>query len=273
MTLAPSHRSVCRLLFRHFRRLGPDWAPKPPASDLLWGRGFPSSSGGPHPLLARVAPRAVQAGLAHPGPFAAWVRNLLRGPRLDTEVLEEVLHFVHRQRALAVCTAVGEQNGLRVEAVSGFVKPSSEKNSTNYVFAYNMRFTNVGQRPLRVLAREYEFFETSGSLSSQIKFEQPESAGVVGYTPLLKPGSSFEFGSGVQFRSSSGTVIGKFLVIVEPKLDGVDMQVHEAMEGAELMLRRVYYEGLRTEVFTVHLDPLHFDSENPCATVSFRPHA
>jgi len=168
---------------------------------------------------------------------------------------------------LAACTSSGEEGGLRVDAVSGFVQQATDQENSQYVFTYNMRFTNTGSRRLRVLGRQYDFREGSGALASQIKPGQPEAAGVVGFTPLLEPGRSFEFGSGVVLHSPRGVVTGRFLVMVEPdELSDEDVQMHRKMEEAELMLRFVYLKGLGTEQFYLPLGQLHFDADVPCVS-------
>lgn len=276
-TAAPSVQlNICRELLRHARRLGPKWVPCPPASNQLWGRGFPSApASAPHPLLARVTPPAIQGALCSDRPFASWLRHALRrGWQLASsnqpesqDEMQGVLYYIQNQSALTHCTSMSEEGGLRIEAVSGFVASHSNPTSGQFVFAYNMRFTNVGQRPLRVLAREYNFMEESGEPSSQIKLEQTEASGIVGFTPLLQPGRGFEFGSGCVLQGPRGSVTGKFLVMVEPELDGTEAKIHEAMEGAELMLRRVYYESLGTEQFCVPLQKLQFNRNVHCVSL------
>jgi len=234
----------------------------------------------PHPLLTRLAPDCLHEGLptsVQPS-FYPWLRGSLRrelsGGDAGASLLSadsgssELLLFLQRQGKLSPCTSTSEENGLRIEAVSGFVQGASDPDKGQYVFAYNMRFTNIGKRPLRVLARQYDFRETSGALASQIKQDQPEAAGVVGFTPLLECGASFEFGSGVVLRSPRGLVTGRFLVMSEPQdLSSDDAHMHEKMQEAELMLRFVYYKGLGTEQFHVPLGQLRFDADVACASL------
>mmetsp|Transcript_64638 Transcript_64638/g.169228 ORF Transcript_64638/g.169228 Transcript_64638/m.169228 type:complete len:135 (+) Transcript_64638:2-406(+) len=130
-----------------------------------------------------------------------------------------------------------------------------------------MRFTNTGSRRLRVLGRIYDFRDEHGAISTQIKALPTESAGVVGYTPMMEPGESFEFGSGVVLQTPRGSLAGRFLVMAEPELAGADAQLHQRMEDAELTLRFVYYKGLGTEQFHLPLGPLNFDVDVPCVNL------
>jgi len=178
-----------------------------------------------------------------------------------------VLKFLKEQGALSACTSSSSEEGLCVDTVSGFARSASQAESGQFVFAYNMRFTNTGSRNVRVLARQYDFRDASGELASRIEHQQPEAAGVVGFTPLLKPGECFEFGSGVVLRTPRGSVVGRFLSMVEPDLSGEDARMHEEMEKAELMLRFVYFRGLETKQFHVPLGQLRFDADVRCVSL------
>jgi len=261
--------------------LGPRWTPRAPASDLLWGRGFQSDPGAPHPILLQSTPRCLHQGLAGGSQcsFGPWLRGKFRrglndgchpGAAASEALLDDVnaaetLKFLKHQGALADCTSSSEDGGLCVEAVSGYVQAASDMDKGRYVFTYNMCFRNTGSRRLRVLSRQYDFREGSGELASQIKPTQPEAAGVVGFTPLVEPGQSFEFGSGVVLRSPRGSVTGRFLVMEEPdELKPEDVQMHKTMLEAELMLRFVYLKGLGTKQFDLLLGQLRFDADVPC---------
>lgn len=286
---ALSARAQARTLLREFRLLGTHWTPKPPASDLLWGRGFHVHSlTAPHPLLMRLTPSFMHQAL---GPqLGTWLRMLLRqglrpeagskdkeqepGQALDllgadSTVPERMLTFFKSQGTLAPCTSTSEEGGLRVDASSGCVTHASSPSSGKYLFTYNIRFTNTSSRPLRVLSRQYDFRDASGSIACQIRQEQPEAAGLVGYTPLIPPGTAFEFGSGVELPTPRGSVSGKFLVMVEPERLAED-QSHQQMEEAELMLRFVYFQALGTEQFYAPLGQLRFDADVPCVSIPRR---
>merc|ERR1712129_164392 len=100
------------------------------------------------------------------------------------------------------------------------------------------------------------------------KNEQPEAAGVVGFTPLLEPGASFIFGSGAALKSPRGYLVGNFLAMVEPELAPEDAKIHKMMEKSELFIRFQYLKGLEAEKFHVPLPKLSFDMDIPCGTFS-----
>lgn len=280
--MGTTERGLRRAILRECRSLGAQWVPWPPACDQLWGRGATTNPLAVHPLLSRISPKSLKVGLCGPRgprPLGAWLRDQFRhsptsgssdakgvDDALDTR---EVLDFLRAQGTLLPCRSTSEHNGLRVDTVSGYVKSSSNPAKGQFVFTYNMRFTNVGDQSLRVLARQYDFRDASGSLSTQIKQDQLEAAGVVGWTPLLKPGVSFEFGSGVVLTTPRGILSGKFLVMEEPLFEegSEDAQMHQSMETAELLLRLVYLKGLGTRQFYVPLKQLRFDEAVPCLSL------
>lgn len=278
--MEPSQHSLCRAILRKSRSFGPGWAPRAPASELLWGRGFKVDSGMPSPFLVGLAPSCLHPGLANTQkPFTPWLRRVLRRTNAEAsnaasasdekDVLgnaADVLAFLQKQATLALCTSTSEENGLRIDAVSGFLGSRSIEQKKQYTFAYNMRFTNTGSVPLRVISRQYNFRDASGSVTSQIRQNQPEAAGVVGFTPLMEAGQSFEFGSGVALQTPRGLVTGNFLVMAEPELRGKDLELHQQMEQAELMLRYVYLKGLETSMFHAPLGQLRFDASVPCCS-------
>lgn len=226
----------------------------------------------PHPLLVLMAPKCLRPGLTgavRDETFSSWLRAEMRRGFADPLVLT----FLQWQNTLHKCTSASEQDGLHLQAVSGYVEHASDPKMGKHVFTYNMRFTNASDRSVRVLARQYDFRDGTGALASQIKHQQPEAAGVVGYTPLIAPGSSFEFGSGVVLRTEKGTVTGKFIAMVEPELpDEEEQRLHRKMvsENQELMLRYVYLKGLDAKIFEVPLRQMWFDKDVHCVSSPFQ---
>eukprot|EP00927_Polykrikos_kofoidii_P054541 TRINITY_DN48950_c0_g1_i1.p1 TRINITY_DN48950_c0_g1~~TRINITY_DN48950_c0_g1_i1.p1 ORF type:complete len:278 (+),score=39.22 TRINITY_DN48950_c0_g1_i1:145-978(+) len=259
-----------RELLRESRSLGPRWTPVAPASDVLWGQGLNADPRALHPLLARIAPASIHEGLyrslVSQKCFTSWLREKLRRDR-SVAKSDDITKFLKHQRILKDFAFTSEEGGLRLDAVSGFVPRLSNEPVGQFVFTYNMRFTNVGKVPLRVLGRQYDFCDNSGALSSQIKLEETDSAGVVGYTPLIKPGDAFEFGSGVPLRSSTGTLVGSFLVMEEPEVPSEDISMHKQMEKEELMLRFVYFKGMDTNQFRLPVN-LRFDQKVHCVVMT-----
>mmetsp|Transcript_34547 Transcript_34547/g.78932 ORF Transcript_34547/g.78932 Transcript_34547/m.78932 type:complete len:282 (+) Transcript_34547:90-935(+) len=272
---AVARAAASRKILRECRLLGQKWVPRAPADSGLWGKGFYVDASKPSQALMSQVPTSLAPALRPPNSPLSWVRSRLRanfssGPQdhIDEaaallEDVDPVTQFLHSQCSLSSCKSISEVNGLRVEAVSGLATNTLSEKEKGYVFAYNIRFTNLGSHRLRILSRQYDFRDAFGRLRSIVRPEAPEAAGVVGFTPLLPPGSSFEFGSGVILPTAQGCLTGGFSIIHEPEVVAENEELHNEIEKADLMIRYVYYQGL-SEVMHVPLGQLRFDADVPC---------
>ena len=76
-----------------------------------------------------------------------------------------------------------------------------------YVFSYTITVTNTGEVPAQLIARHWVITNELGHV------EEVKGLGVVGRQPLLQPGESFEYSSGCQLRTLSGTMRGTYLCV------------------------------------------------------------
>ncbi|KAK3233946.1 hypothetical protein CYMTET_55780 [Cymbomonas tetramitiformis] len=90
-----------------------------------------------------------------------------------------------------VCVTISE--GIKVEATGGYVGQLEDQHS----FTYRFRITNTTPRPVQLIGRHLLFQDSWGSVQ-----EVPKgSGGVVGHTPVLKEGQTFEYHSGCYFHT------------------------------------------------------------------------
>ncbi len=92
---------------------------------------------------------------------------------------------------------------VRAEATSAF--RGRDEPSGKWVFAYRIRIANQGSVPVQVIGREWEIRNKDGSLHAAVPWGSP---GVVGQTPRLLPGESFEYMSGTTLATAGGSVRG-----------------------------------------------------------------
>ena len=76
-----------------------------------------------------------------------------------------------------------------------------------YVFSYTITVTNTGEVPAQLIARHWIITNELGHV------EEVKGLGVVGRQPLLQPGESFEYTSGCQLRTPTGTMQGSYLCV------------------------------------------------------------
>ena len=76
-----------------------------------------------------------------------------------------------------------------------------------YRFAYTITLTHSGRMAAQIIARHWLI--TDGNQTQQ----EVHGLGVVGRQPLLQPGESFEYSSGCQLRTPTGTMQGSYLCV------------------------------------------------------------
>lgn len=76
-----------------------------------------------------------------------------------------------------------------------------------YTFAYTVTIRNTGPMAAQLIARTWHINDANG-LTEKVK-----GLGVVGKQPLLQPGEGFEYTSGCQLRTPTGTMHGTYLCI------------------------------------------------------------
>ena len=78
-----------------------------------------------------------------------------------------------------------------------------------FSFSYTITITNAGEMPAQLIARHWIISDANGHT------EEVKGLGVVGQQPLIKPGESFQYTSGCQLHTPSGTMHGSFFCITE----------------------------------------------------------
>ena len=82
--------------------------------------------------------------------------------------------------------------------------PDSAPEQEHFVFAYRISILNEGDDAARLLSRRWTIIDSE---NRQTLVEGP---GVVGETPLLAPGESFEYTSACPLTTSWGTMEGSY---------------------------------------------------------------
>ncbi|WP_301102877.1 Co2+/Mg2+ efflux protein ApaG [Propionivibrio sp.] len=98
---------------------------------------------------------------------------------------------------------------IEARAVPQFIADQSDPANERYVFAYTIRFENVGTVPAQLISRHWVI--TDG----KARVQEVRGLGVVGQQPLLKPGETFEYTSGCQIDTPVGTMRGSFQMTAE----------------------------------------------------------
>jgi ApaG protein len=124
--------------------------------------------------------------------------------------------------------------GVRVTATPFFLPQESSPEERQFVFGYRIRLLNEGDRTVQLLSRHWIIIDADGEQ------EEVRGAGVVGKTPVLEPGQSFEYQSFCPLRTYWGTMEGTYRMRFE---DGEQFDIavgrfHLAAPEAKLADRR-----------------------------------
>jgi ApaG protein len=100
-------------------------------------------------------------------------------------------------------------NNVRVEVESQYAPERSQPFQNHWFFHYTVRISNEGDETVQLLSRHWIITDGNGHI------EEVRGAGVVGEQPVLSPGESFEYTSGCQLKTSTGTMRGTYQMVTE----------------------------------------------------------
>jgi ApaG protein len=87
-----------------------------------------------------------------------------------------------------------------------------------FFWAYTIEITNRGAVTVQLKTRHWKITDAHG------KLQEVRGPGVVGETPVLEPGESFEYTSGVPLPTPSGFMTGTY-GMVSASGEGFDVQI------------------------------------------------
>ena len=99
--------------------------------------------------------------------------------------------------------------GIEIAVQPEFVAERSEPERDLYFFVYHVTIRNLGHEPVQLLSRHWVVTDGTG------KTEEVRGPGVVGETPHLQPGESFQYTSACPLATSVGTMHGSFKMITD----------------------------------------------------------
>lgn len=95
-------------------------------------------------------------------------------------------------------------DGIRIQVRSAYLPERSSPEGGEYLFAYTVRISNVGDETAQLLSREWIITDGDG------REERVVGPGVVGQKPVLAPGQSFEYTSFCPLPSPVGSMHGSY---------------------------------------------------------------
>ena len=93
-------------------------------------------------------------------------------------------------------------NRIKIVVKPQYVPERSDPVRSYYVFAYHITITNRGKHTFQLLSRYWHITDGQGNV------EDIHGPGVVGKTPTLQPGESFEYTSFCPLKTEFGSMKG-----------------------------------------------------------------
>ena len=98
---------------------------------------------------------------------------------------------------------------IEVTVSPRFLSERSSPDNGYFFWAYSIEITNNGRETVQLKTRNWRITDANGRL------QEVKGAGVVGEQPVLKPGESFEYTSGVPLPTPSGFMVGTHGLVTE----------------------------------------------------------
>ena len=96
---------------------------------------------------------------------------------------------------------------IRVTVRPQYLPDQSDPAKSQYVWAYQVRIENTGDSTVQLRSRHWKITDGLGRL------QEVRGPGVVGKTPMLRPGEIFEYTSGTPLSTPSGFMSGTYLMV------------------------------------------------------------
>jgi ApaG protein len=93
---------------------------------------------------------------------------------------------------------------IEVMVTPKFMAERSSPDNSYYFWAYTIEITNRGPVSVQLKTRHWRITDAHG------RRQEVRGAGVVGEEPVLEPGKSFEYTSGVPLPTPSGFMVGTY---------------------------------------------------------------
>ena len=93
---------------------------------------------------------------------------------------------------------------IEVTVTPHFLPERSSAEQSYYFWSYTIEISNRGPETVQLKTRHWRITDAFGRL------QEVRGAGVVGEEPVLEPGASFEYTSGVPLPTPSGLMVGTY---------------------------------------------------------------
>jgi len=116
---------------------------------------------------------------------------------------------------------------IAVNVTPRFMPERSSTEKSYFFWSYTIEITNQGEQTVQLKTRHWKITDAYGRL------QEVKGAGVVGEEPVLEPGASYEYTSGVPLPTPSGIMTGSY-GMVTPDGERFDIDIPAfSLDGPE----------------------------------------
>lgn len=98
---------------------------------------------------------------------------------------------------------------ILVDVATSYIEEQSDPLENQYVFSYTITITNIGRLSAQLLSRHWLITDANNEL------QEVQGEGVVGEQPVIEPGASFTYNSGVVLNTKVGHMQGSYQMLSE----------------------------------------------------------
>ena len=107
---------------------------------------------------------------------------------------------------------VATTRGISVRVAVSYLAEQSNPALGRWFWSYHVRIENASELSVQLLARQWKISDSNGAI------HEVQGEGVVGETPLIAPGASFDYVSGCPLDTPGGSMTGSYRMVDE---DGI----------------------------------------------------
>ena len=95
-------------------------------------------------------------------------------------------------------------NSVKIKTKPTYIPERSDESKPVYIFSYHITIINKGEEPIKLLSRYWHITDGRGNT------EDIHGPGVIGQTPIILPGRSFEYTSFCPLPTPIGFMEGNY---------------------------------------------------------------
>ncbi|MBT4204062.1 MAG: Co2+/Mg2+ efflux protein ApaG [Rhodobiaceae bacterium] len=98
------------------------------------------------------------------------------------------------------------KNDITINVDPVYLEDESEPEEDYFLWAYTINILNKSKEPIQLRSRYWRITDSQGII------HEVSGEGVVGEQPILNPGESYEYTSGVPLTTPSGIMVGAYMM-------------------------------------------------------------